>query len=243
MWDFLVNLMSHAGAQVGILLLFTWYFFRHRRDPSMLDSRVGLIRFTVLVVVFGYLMLSWSSGIRPALAQAAVFGMLLINLYFLSMVISSRLERPYRLSIEAYCREPKNQENLNDIWRYGKRFYYFRFFFQSLLSGGSPALFLHEIAAGRIRDNIHHCLASRGVAGQFISFKGVLSFVESRMEEDDTLPKNFKDLMHQEIQQFGKHAWIEDQVNEYLRTAIENPENIHNPQWAQMWDQAQQKGK
>ena len=241
MWDFLVNIMSHAGVQVLILLLFAWYFFHYRRDRSMVDSRVGLIRFSVLVVVFCYLMLSWSSGIRPALAQAAVFGMFLINLYFLSMVISSRLERPYRLAIEAYCRKPHNQENLNDIWRFGKRFYYFRFFFKSLLSGGSPLLFLHEIAAGRIRDSIHRCLTNRGAPGQFISLKGVLSYLESQLEQDETLPKDFKDLMHKEIEQFGKHAWIEAQVNEYLRTAIENPENIHNPQWSQMWAQAQGK--
>jgi hypothetical protein len=241
MWDFVVNILSHAAVQVALLLLFAWYFFRHRHDPSMPISRVGLIRFGVLAVVFFYLMLSWSSGIRPALAQAAVFGMLLINLYFFSMVISSRMERPYRLAIETYCHEPQSQENLNNIWSAGKRFYYFQFFFQSLLSGGSPFRFLHEIAGGRIMGDIQNCLISRGQTGQFISFQGVLSYLDSQLEGDETLPQDFKDLMVKEIQQFGNHAWIEAKVNEYLRTAIENPENIHNPQWARMWDKAQEK--
>jgi hypothetical protein len=48
-------------------------------------------------------------------------------------------------------------------------------------------------------------------------------------------------MMHKEIQQFGQHAWIEAHVNDYLRAAIENPENIHNPDWARMWDKAQQR--
>ncbi|MBM4294234.1 MAG: hypothetical protein FJ126_04930 [Deltaproteobacteria bacterium] len=241
MWDFLVNIMSHAGAQVVFLVLFAWYFFHHRKDASMPASRIGWIRFAALASVFAYLMLSWSSGIRPALAQAAVFGMFLINLYLLNLVICSRLERPYRRAIETYCLEPQNQEHLNGIWGTGKRFYYFGFFLQSLLSGGSPARFLHEIAAGRIRDDIHHALARCGEAGQFISLNGVLSYLESQLGRDETLPQDFKDLIHKEIQQFGKHAWIEAQVNDYLRTAIENPENIHNPQWSQMWDKARGK--
>lgn len=239
MWDFLVNTLSHAAVHVVILLLFAWYFFSHRKDPYMPSSRVGVIRFAVLAVVFVYLLLGWSSGIRPALAQAAVFGMFLINLYFLSMVILSRLERPYRRATEVYCREPESQEHLDDIWHAGKRFYYCRYFLQSLLSGASPLRQLHEIAAGRIRDDIQHSLGSQG--GQFISLNGVLSYLNSKLEQDDTLPKDFKDLIHKEIQQFGQHAWIEANVNDYLRTAIENPENIHNPDWARMWDKAQQR--
>jgi len=239
MWDFLVNALSHAAVHVVILMLFAWYFFSHRKDPYMPSSRVGVIRFAVLAVVFIYLLLSWSSGIRPALAQAAVFGMFLMNLYFLSMVILSRLERPYRQAIGVYCQGSESQEHLDDIWHAGKRFHYCRFFIQSLLSGASPLRQLHEIAAGRIRDDIQHALGSQ--AGQFISLSGVLSNLNSKLEHDDTLPKDFKDLMHKEIQQFGQHAWIETHVNEYLRTAIENPENIHNPDWARMWDKAQQR--
>jgi len=238
MWDFLVNLTSRAVIQVVILLLFIWYFFAHRKDPRMVVSRMGLVRLLLLSLVFLYLLLSWASGIRPALAQVSVFGMLLINLYLLDMVVLSRLERPYREALDNYCREPRGQQDLEAIWRSGKRFYYLRFFLQSLFSGVSPFQFLHEVASSRIRDDVQDVLRRCGYGRQFISLEGILSFLQERLHLDETLPQDFKEIVTRDLKQFGQHPWVQDQVNEYLRLAMESPESIHNPQWAQWWDKA-----
>jgi hypothetical protein len=238
MWNFLVDTLSIAYVQLVILGLFIWYFLAHRKDPGMPVSRVGFIRLFILLLIFLYLLLSWASGIRPALAQAAVFGMFVINLIMLNSLILSRLERPYREALAAYCRDPQNVENLDAIWSTGKRFYYLRHFFSSIMSGESPTLFLHEIASGRIRDDVQSSLRQHGLTHQFISLKGMISFLEARLAQEELLPQEFKDLVTKELQDFQKHPWVEDQINEYMRLALETPEKIHNPEWSRLWEKA-----
>ncbi len=238
MWNFLVNVLSIAYVQVIILFLFIWYFFTHRRDPRIMISRVSFLRIISLVLIFVYFLMSWASGVRPALAEAAVVGMFIINLFMFFSLILARLERPYRDSLGAYCLVPQNLDNLARIWKTGKRFYYWRHFMAGLMSGIWPMRFLHELTVERIRDDIQECLRAQGSTKQFISFRGMLNHLENRLAQDELLPQDFKDVAHKEMEQFGRHAWIEEQVNEYLRVAMENPENIHNPEWAQMWEKA-----
>jgi hypothetical protein len=239
MWNFLVDTMSIAYVQLVILCLFIWYFLHHRRDPRMPVSRVGFIHLLILFLIFLYFLLSWASGIRPALAQAAVFGMFIFNLILLYSVILSRLERPYRDALTIYCKDPQSRENLDAIWDTGKRFYYMRHLRNSILSGESPTRFLHEIAASRIRDDIQGCLRQRGLTRQFISLDGLIAFLESRLAEEEMLPPEFKEVVKTELEDFKKHPWVEDKINEYLRMALETPEKIHNPEWSTRWEKTQ----
>ena len=236
MWNFLVNTLSIAYVQLVILCLFIWYFLSHRKDPRMPVSRVGIIRMVILLLIFLYFLMSWASGIRQALAEAAVFGMFLINLFLLNQLILSRVERPYRDALDAYCRDPQNPENLDAIWSAGKRFYYLRYVFSSIFSGETPTRFLHEIAAGRIRDDVQDSLRQHGLTQHFISLKGMIAYLEGLLAQDEFLPQEFKDLVQNELQEFQKHPWVEGQINEYLRLALENPEKIHNPEWSQLWE-------
>jgi hypothetical protein len=239
MWNFLVDTLSIAYVQLVILCFFIWYFLRHRRDPSMPVSRVGFIHLLILFLIFLYFLLSWASGIRPALAHAAVIGMFIINLMLLYALVLSRLERPYREALAEYCRDPQNLENLDAIWSNGKRFYYMRHFRAAIISGESFALFLHEIASSRIRDDVQSSLRKHGLTHQFISLKGMIAFLEGRLAQEELLPQEFKDMVTQELQEFQKHPWVEDRINEYLRLALENPEKIHNPEWSRQWEKAQ----
>lgn len=232
MWNFLVSTMSIAYVQLTILILFIWYFLVHRKDPLMPVSRIGIIHMVVFILIFTYFLLSWASGIRPALAHAAVTGMFIINLIFLYSVILSRLERPYREALAAYCQDPQNREHLDDIWATGKRFYYMRHLRSAIISGDSLGRFLHEVTIGRVRDDVQECLRQRGLTRQFISLKGLIVFLENRLQQEEMLPPEFKELVKKELQEFQKHPWVEDQINEYLRIALENPEKIHNPEWA-----------
>ena len=236
MWNFLVDTLSIAYVQVVFLCLFIWYFLRHRRDPSMPVSRVGFIHLLILFLIFLYFLLSWASGIRPALAHAAVLGMFIINLILLYFLILSRLERPYREALADYCRDPQNLENLDAIWSTGKRFYYLRHYRAALFSGESPGHFLHELAASRIRDDVQEALREHGLTQQFISLKGMIAYLEGCLAQEELLPQEFKDLVHKELQDFQKHPWVVDRINEYMRLALESPENIHNPEWSQRWE-------
>jgi hypothetical protein len=238
MWNFLVDTLSIAYVQLIILCLFIWYFLAHRKDPRMVASGFSFIGLIILVLIFLYFLLSWASGIRPALAQAAVFGMFIINLFFLYSLILSRLERPYRDALAAYCQNPKSQENLDDIWSTGKRFYYLRHIFSSLMSGESPTRFLHEVTISRIRDDVQACLRQRGFTRQFISLKGMISYLEGRLAGEEMLPLEFKEVVKKELEDFQKHPWVEEQINEYLRMALETPEKIHNPEWSQLLEKA-----
>lgn len=243
MWNFLVDTMSVAYVQLAILILFIWFFLAHRKDPRMPVSRVGLIRMIIMLLIFTYFLLSWASGIRPALAQAAVFGMFVINLTFLYAVILSRLERPYRDALTAYCQDPQNRENLDDIWSAGKRFYYMRHFFSSIMSGESPTRFLHEVTISRIRDDVQTCLRQHGLTRQFISMKGMIAYLETRLEEEEMLPPEFKEVVKKKLQDFQTHPWVEEQINEYLRMALETPEKIHNPEWTLLMEKASASNK
>jgi len=210
MWNFLVNTLPTAYTQIFILTLFIWYFLIHRKDPRMLVSRVGFIRMVVLLLIFLNFLFSWASGIRPALAQAAVLGMAVINLFLLNCLILSRLEGPYRDALAAYCGDPQNLENLDAIWSTGKRFYYLRHFFSSIMSGESPTRYLHEIAGSRIRDDVQQCLRQRGLTHQFISLQGLITYLEDRLAEEEMLPPEFKEVVKKELEEFKKHPWVEE---------------------------------
>ncbi|MBM4283890.1 MAG: hypothetical protein FJ128_01385 [Deltaproteobacteria bacterium] len=242
MWDFLVAGTYSAYVELVLLVVLLGYFFLHWRDPRQRASGISLVRVVLIVLVFLYLLLNWSSNIQPGLRLLSVLGMLLINLHLLLLVIQSRLERPYRETLAAFCRQPRNQELLNRLWRSGKRFYYMRFLFQSFLSGSSPLKFLHEMANGRILDDIQSQVKACGEDRQFISLAGIGDFLRGRLAQDRDLPGAFKEMMEKAVEEFVKHPWIEGQVNEYLRTAVENPENIYNPDWSTMWEQATQPG-
>lgn len=236
MWNFLVNTLSIAYVQLVILVLFIWYFLLHRKDPRMPLSRVGVIRMVILLLIFLYFLMSWASGIRPALAEAAVFGMFVINLIMLNSLILSRLEGPYRDALATYCQDPQNMENLETVWSTGKRFYYLRHFFSSIMSGESPVRFLHEIASGRIRDDVQDSLRQHGLTHQFISLKGMVAYLEGRLAAEEFLPQGFKDLVTKQLAEIQEHPWVVDKINDYLELAMENPEKIHNPEWSLMWE-------
>jgi len=238
MWELLVTGNYSAYVELVVLSLLLSYFFLHRGDPRHRVSRVSIIRVGLIVLVYLYFLLNWSSNISAGLRNTTALGMLLINLYLLNLVIQSLLERPYRDALTVYCQEPTSQEKLNRIWRTGKRFYYLRFFIQSLFSGVFPLRFLHEMASGRILDDIQDQIHGCGGDQQFIALAGITAFLKGRLAANETLPAEFRELMEGAIDGFVSHPWIEEQVDEYLRTAVETPENIHNPDWSRMWERA-----
>jgi hypothetical protein len=231
MFQYVVNLLSSAYVEIAILALLLLYFLTHRRDPRLVVSAIRIVRTIFVVMIFFYFMFIWASTVQPTLRAISVFGMFVINLYMFYNLLLARMERPYREALGLVNRAPEKQEIFRDIWRYGKRFYYLSYTFESLLSGQNPFHFLRNIAIDRVREDIKGTLRHYGVEQKLVSLPMMLGFLKSQLAGNETLPREFKELMEKTIEDFAKHPWIEEQANEFLKMAAERPEDLHFPEW------------
>ncbi|MBW1986008.1 MAG: hypothetical protein JRI50_02060 [Deltaproteobacteria bacterium] len=226
MLSFMINILLSAYTQVVLLFLLLGYFFSHRNDPRLVSSKLGLVRTIVLLLLFIYFLWNWASEIPPSLRLTSVLGMFLINLFLIKNVALARLERKYRDALQAYVREPEQEKHLDNLWHTGKRFYYSRYLITSLFSGGSPGRFLHGITTERVNEDIKEIFTRSGKGKQLISSKTLATFLKDRLAKDQLLPQELKDSIAQAIEQLTQHAWVEDQINEFLDIALEAPEKL-----------------
>lgn len=231
MFQTILNLLSSAYVEIIILILLLIGFIMHRRDPRIVVSGIRIVRTIIVVLIFFYFMFIWASTVQPTLRSISVFGMLLVNLFMLYNLVLARLERPYRDALSKISREPENHELVDTVWRTGKRFYYMRHTWSSLFSGSNPFVFLRDLAADRVREDIKDELRRMGVEKRLVSLKLMVGFIKTRLACDDNLPADFKVVMEKSVDDLDKHPWIEEQVNEFLRIATESPEDLHFPEW------------
>jgi hypothetical protein len=229
--------LSSAYIQIIIFFLLSAYFVRHRSDPRMVVSGVRVIRVFILLLIFVYFTLTWSSLIVPSLRAISVFGMFIINIYLFYYLLLARLEGPYRDTLTALSQNLEKNETFHSIWDRGRRFYYFHYFTHSLFSGSNPFRFLKEMATDRVRDDIKNELRRLGVDKKLISLNLMVGFMKNRLACDETLPADFKAMMGKTIDDLGQHPWIEEQVNEFLRITMETPEDLHFPEWTSTFEQ------
>lgn len=231
MFQTILNLLSSAYVEIVILLLLLIAFIIHRRDPRLVVSGIRIIRTVIVVLIFFYFMFIWASTVQPTLRSISVFGMFLVNLFMLYNLVLARFERPYRDALLRITKEPENHNLIDDVWRYGKRFYYLRHAWSSLFTGTNPFTFLHDLATDRVREDLKDQLRRYGSERKLVSLKLMLGFMKSRLACAEDLPADFKVVMEQVIDSFDKHPWVEEQINEFLRIATENPEDLHFPEW------------
>jgi Ca2+/Na+ antiporter len=227
------NVIGFLGApftELIIFILLVAYFVIHRHDRQ----GISLLKVFILVIIFIYfawMPIVWPSLIPSSMRTLSVLGMFVVNFYFLYSLILARIERPYREALANLVREPEKHEIFRDIWSSGKRFYYYSYIFQSLISGVNPFHFLSNIANDRVRDDIKDALRQMGVEKKLISLSLMVGFIKSRLAADESLPADFKEVMGNTLDDLDKHPWIEEQVNEFLRIATESPEDLHFPEW------------
>jgi hypothetical protein len=231
MFQYVVDFLSSAYIELVILILFVAYFVLHRRDRRMVISAVRILRMAIVVTVFIYFMFIWASTVQPTLRSISIFGMFLINLYMGYSLLLSRLEGPYRDALNAIGHDPDQHDTVHDIWRLGKRFFYVRYAFSSLFSGANPVKFLHDVAIDRVREDIKSELHRYGVEKKLISLDEMTAYLKDKAACDANLPVDFKELMEKTVDDFAKHPWIQEQVNNFLTLATESPEDLHFPEW------------
>jgi len=231
MFQYLIDFLSSAYIEVIIFFLLIAYFVAHRKERFAVKSGINLLRVIVLLIIFLYFTWSWATLIPPSLRAFSVFGMFVINFYFAYCLMLNRIERPYRNALAAMAQEPEKHEIFHDIWNSGRKFYYYYYIFQALFSGTNPFHFLKNLATDRVRDDIKDTLGQMGMEKKLISLKLMLGFVKTRLACDDNLPADFKEMMEKIIADLGKHPWLEEQINEFLRIATETPADLHFPEW------------
>jgi Ca2+/Na+ antiporter len=230
MFQSVINFLGAPFTELIIFVLLVAYFVLHRHDKQ----GVSVVKVVILVIVFIYfawMPIVWPSLIPASMLTLSVLGMFVVNFYFFYSLIQGRIEQPYRQALANLIREPKKHEIFRDIWSSGKRFYYYAYFFQSLVSGSNPFHFLSDIANDRVRDDIKDALRQLGVEKKLISLSLMAGFMKSRLAADGNLPADFKEVMGKTIDDLEKHPWLEEQINEFLRIAAESPEDLHFPEW------------
>ena len=230
MFDYLITMESSVYIQLGLFALLLIYFFAYRKDPRHLVSGLSLVRTLLIFVLFSYLLWNWASAVSPPLRTASVVAMFLVNLYMLWNVVLTRLERPYRDALAACVRQGGQAADLEQVWRTGKRFYYWRYFSQALVSG-APGRFAHNLAVDQVREDLQAVLRQKGLKPELLSLKTLVGYLEQQLSRDDTLPQDFKETMRQCITEFARHAWIETHVNRFLAELLESPERLFAPDW------------
>ena len=230
MFQSVIDFLSAPFTELIIFVLLVAYFVVHRHDKRGI-SVLKVFILLIIFIYFAWMPIVWPSLIPSSMLTLSVFGMFVVNFYFLYSLIQARIERPYRQALANLVREPEKHEIFRDIWSSGKRFYYYSYFFQSLVSGANPFHFLSDIANDRVRDDIKDALRQLGVEKKLISLSLMVGFMKNRLAADANLPADFKEVMGKTLDDLEKHPWLEEQVNEFLRIATESPEDLHFPEW------------
>ena len=239
MFQSVIGFLGAPFTELIIFILLMTYFVIHRHDRRQLMSGVSRLKVVMLLIIFIYfawMPIVWPSLIPSSMRTLSVFGMFVVNFYFLYSLILARIERPYREALATLAGDPGKHEIFREIWTFGKRFYYYDYFFQSLFSGTNPLRFLSDIANDRVRDDIKNELRRLGVEKKLISLNLMVEFMKNRLACDKNLPPDFKVVMEKNIDDLGKHPWIEEQVNEFLLIVMETPEDLHFPEWTSAFE-------
>jgi hypothetical protein len=231
MLDKIIYTMANPFIEIGLLVILLLAFIRYRRDPRVEITGIKIVRVLILLLIFLYLMFVWSSSVQPALRGISIFGMFIINMVLLYQLILARLLRPYHTALTALTQKPGDSGLFKQVWRSGKRFYCARYAWASLLSGANPFHFLGEIATDRVRDDIRDTLRRYGVEQKMLTLASLVAYLKNQIGCDPTMPADFRDLILQCIDDFGKHPYIQEKANEFLHLASERPEEINFPEW------------
>lgn len=227
MLDFLIRFESTFYAQVAIFLVLIVYNFHVARQlPNRLSLGFEIFKNIIMIIIFLYFFLNWSTVVNPSLRSASILGMFIINLFLLWHVIQNRAEFPYQVALNACIKEPKDIDNYKVLVTKGKHYYYLRYFFRSFFSGRLPGKYLHDLASEQIRYDVQSAFQKHGIMQNLVNAKMQTAFLRQKLSEDETLPPDFKEMMEKAISQFEQHPWIEKQVNEFLETIVVSPEKL-----------------
>ncbi len=231
MLDFFTNVLFTPYLQAILFFILIGLFALQRRKFEFLSSSLSWLRTIILMILFLYFALNWATTIPPSLRAASVFGMFFVNLHMIYNLILGRLNETYQRALNAYSEDIVNKALLDNAWQTGKKYIYTRYIFDALFSGYSPRNFLRGVVSRQIPADIENVLIKRGIHREIITHYKLLAYLNMKLEQDTDLPVELKDILAQTIKQFGAHAWIQEQVDEFLQLALKDPEELYHTTW------------
>jgi hypothetical protein len=231
MLDFLRYVLFTPYLQAILFFILIGLFAMQRRKFEFLSSSLSWLRTIVLLIMFLYFAASWATSIPPSLRTAAVFGMSFVNLSMIYNLLLGRLNENYQRALNAYSENIGNKELVENVWKTGKKFVYARYIFDAFFSGYSPKNFLRGVISRQIPADIENVLIKRGIHRELITHHKLLAYLKMKLNQSPELPQELKDVLSLTINQFGSHAWIQEQVDEFFQLALKNPEELYKATW------------
>ncbi len=233
MLDFIDSYILTPYVQVVLFFILLSLFWLQHRKFKLASSGFSWLRTILLFVLFLYFAWNWTTSISLVIARFSVLGMFFINMYMVYNLVLGNLDEKYRLAIEAYSQDIANKGLLEAVWSSGKKYVYTRYFFDSLFSGYSPGDFLKGVVSRQIPDDIQSVLVKHGIDQELITTRNLIAFLMYTLNQSSDIPQELKDILAPLIKQFGEHAWVQEQVNEFLRLALKDPEKLYNSAWSE----------
>jgi hypothetical protein len=232
MFDFIDNYLLTPYIQVVLFIILIGLFWLQHRKFKLASSGFSWLRTIILLLLFLYFSWNWTTSISPAITRFSILGMFFINLYMLYNLMLGRLDEKYRLALDAYGQDITDKEILARVWSSGKKYIYTRYFFDSLFSGYKPTDFLNAVVTRQIPADIEIVMAKHGVHQELVTHRRLLSFLTMKLNQSQELPPNLRDILAQVIKKFDEHAWIQEQVDEFLQLALKDPEKLYHNGWS-----------
>ncbi|HAY23374.1 MAG TPA: hypothetical protein DCY27_14685 [Desulfobacterales bacterium] len=233
MADFLWNYLLTGLTQPLIFIVLLGLYILQRRQMHLLKSGLSWLRIIIMLVLFFYFVYNYASEIPEALRRTSIVGMFCLNLIMVYTLLLDRREEKYRQALAAYSQDLTSRPLLDEVWRLGKKFIYFRYIFEALASGYSPGNFLQGVISRQIPTDIKHVLMERGIVTEVVATQTLINFLNARLKESESLPPELKDVLAQVIQQLGDHAWIKEQIDAFLQMALKDPEKLYHSAWSE----------
>jgi hypothetical protein len=228
MFDFIESYLLTPYVQVVVFVIVIGLFYAQHRKFKLASSGFSWVRTIVLVGLFVYFAWNWATSISPIITRLSVLGMFVINIYMFYNLLLGNLDEKYRLALDAYGHDVTNKEALAKVWSAGKNYIYSRYFFDSLFSGYNPGSFLKAVVSRQIPVDIEAVMAKQGLHKELVTHRRLLSFLTMKLNQDQDVPQSLRDILAQAIKQFDDHAWIQQQVDEFLQLALKDPEKLYH---------------
>jgi hypothetical protein len=231
MFDFIDSYVLTPYVQAVLFVILLSLFWLQHRKFRLASSGFSWLRTLILLVLFFYFAWNWTTSISRAIARFSVLGMFFINIYMVYNLILGNLDEKYRLALDAYSKDIANKGLLEAVWSTGKKYVYTRYFSEALFSGYNPGNFLKAVVSRQVPADIQGVLIKHGADHELVTTQKLIAFLTYTLNQSQEIPPELKDVLAQVIKQFGEHAWITEQVNEFLRLALQDPEQLYKSAW------------
>jgi hypothetical protein len=231
MFEFIDAYLLTPYVQLILFAILLGLFWMQHRKFKLASSGFSWVRTIILLLLFFYFFWNWTTSISRAIARFSVLGMFFINLNMIYNLILANLDEKYHLALDAYSQNINDKSLLDNVWRTGKHYVYARYFSEALFSGYSPSNFLKGVVSRQVPTDIQSVLVKHGVGKDLVTTQKLLAFLTYALNQSSEVPAELKDILAQTINQFGEHAWIKEQVDEFLRLALQDPEKIYQSEW------------